>query len=260
MGSIKSIGAAELSMEAFIIQNAPQIYLWTFTFEDALYPKVAMKGWGKFTKRIKRRFPTIGGVRVTEWHPGKIRVVINGEEERLSHGVHIHLITNLWLPVAVVRQLANDIFGRINVKFCDDLSEPRKLATYLSKYLKKEMRDRTLLLKGARLWANWGNWEGVKCKDVEYKTAFSSFYKRLKFFYEDGNRYELGMAGDPRFLAFEGFYKAYQTKKSKGALFKVFRTAREFFNSLSREEFEKLDYFFQEETRKFYPARPTAPF
>ena len=252
--------AFKFSAENFIKQAKSGLYMWTFTFPEVLHPKEAMRRWHTFTTRITRQWPLIGGVRVMEWHPGRDFVCFQGEIETASHGVHIHLLTDMRLSVDVVRTLSKGIFGRIHVIECKDLSEPARLANYLAKYLSKFMGNRPVSLKGARLWSNWGSWSDTKCKDVCYESGFTNFYTRLKWFCEYGNRYECEIWESPFFLAFEGFYKYWQLTQDKKDLFRALQTAKLFYKSLTREQFEGLDYFFQKQTRKYFPEKETQAF
>ena len=89
------------------------------------------------------------------------------------HGLHVHLVTNRFIDVNVVRALALKAgWGRIHVKRI-----PAEKAEYLAKYLSK---DRPECLKGWRLWAGFGNWEWTKVKDVVFDSPFSRIYRACK--------------------------------------------------------------------------------
>ena len=251
--------AFKFSTENFIKAAKGDIFLWTFTFREVIHPKEAMKRWNTFSTRIKRYWPTLGGVRVTEWHPGKNWVWDDGELVRGSHGVHIHLVTDMFLPVHIVRAMTEGLFGRINVVRCDDVTEPARLANYLSKYLTKFMSDRPVCLKGARLWADWGSWRGIKCKDVEKVTPFTVFLKRLRWFCGVGNRYECRVCDDPEFRMFEGYYKHWEQTKTQSLLFNALQVARVYYMNLTSERIKELDYFFGEATIIF-PENENEPF
>jgi len=160
-------------------------YFWTFTFEDALPPREASRRWDRFSVALRRKYTTLRGVRVYEWHPGHIGAVTDdGNLISHSHGLHIHLVANLWLPVDQVRKIAKRCgFGRIHVKRIDDLTNPDRIACYVAKYLRKGLSDRHPCLKNMRLWANWANWKGTKCKDIVKYTPFTWFWGLCKHIY-----------------------------------------------------------------------------
>lgn len=175
----KSVMAARFSIEK-LVESSPRVWLWTFTFKELLEPKEAMKRWDVFTKRIKRHYPNVGGVRVAEWHPGTEWEGIG----RLSHGLHIHLITNSDLDKDLLQKMKGSLFGHIHSIECKDRSDIGKLSGYLAKYLSKGYKQRHPLLKGARLWSNWANWNGVKVREVIYKSHFQIWFKELRLLLE----------------------------------------------------------------------------
>lgn len=162
-------------------------YFWTFTFADAIPPKEAAKRWHNLSRRLFKKYPTLMGVRVFEWHPGRV-----GEIDEFSgfvfhsHGLHIHLVANLFLSVDEVRKIAKKSgFGRIHVKAITDTSNADRIATYVSKYLRKGLRDRVPCLKGMRLWASWGGFAGTCVKDIVRQTPFSWFWRCVKKYMTD---------------------------------------------------------------------------
>lgn len=230
--SNSSVAAMRLSCEQLIanaVQENREVYLWTFTFEDAVPPKVATRLWNNFSTRIKRKYPTVGGVRVFEWHPGR---VVADDGERHSHGIHVHLITDQYLEVGVLRKLAKGLFGRIHVVQAKDLTDAGKLSGYLSKYLRKGFNDRPKCLKGARLWSNWGGWEGTRCKDVEGFSAYREFLRRIRVLATKGIDTWVKVLGwshwlMPLFDLVKSYNDAKGTKTKRRILFQFLIEARE---------------------------------
>jgi len=145
-----------------------ELFLWTFTFKEALDVREAALRWRRFLgdrarDGLLQAFPTMAGLRVFELHPG---------EEGRSHGLHIHMVCNEWLPVDIVRSIADRKgLGRVHVK-----KIPRGAAFYLGKYLSK---DRTEALAGMRLWAPIGKAETCKVRDIVVDSRWTASYRFL---------------------------------------------------------------------------------
>lgn len=119
------------------------LYMWTFTFKEALDVKDTRKRWNHLLTLLKAEFANLCGLRVFEVHE--------------FHGLHVHLVTNRFLDVNKARLLAEQAgWGRIHVKRI-----PIEHAGYLAKYLSKE---RPPCLKRWRLWAGFGNWDWTRVK------------------------------------------------------------------------------------------------
>lgn len=89
-----------------------------------------------------------------------------------THGLHVHVLANLFIKVETVRALAPTGWGRINVKRL----LPHKIG-YLAKGLD---RKRAPCLKGWRLWDHFGNWQATRAKDVKTTSLFSTIYQACK--------------------------------------------------------------------------------
>jgi len=121
--------------------------------------KDTRKRWNYLLTLIKRRWEELCGLRVFEMQK--------------MHGLHVHLVTNRFIDVNVVRALAIKAgWGRVHV-----MRIPAEKAAYLAKYLSKERPE---CLKGWRLWAGFGNWDWTKVKDVLLDSPFSNIYRGCK--------------------------------------------------------------------------------
>jgi hypothetical protein len=135
------------------------VYFWTSTFKDVLTVKEASKRWSAFSKEVVRELG-VYGLRVYELHD--------------EHGLHVHWLVHRFLPVRVVRQIAQRHgFGRIHVQRCG-----KWVGDYLAKYLSKEVR--AVCLKGKRLWAAFGEIRWCRVKDIEVKSWLGEEYRRLR--------------------------------------------------------------------------------
>jgi hypothetical protein len=91
--------------------------MWTFTFAELLSIKDTRKRWNHFLTLLLRTWPELQGVRVFELHE--------------EHGLHVHLATNRFIDVNIVRELAGKAcWGRIHV-----MPMPAEHVEYSGKYL-----------------------------------------------------------------------------------------------------------------------------
>jgi hypothetical protein len=105
------------------------------------------------------------GVRVFEMHPGS-------PPHFLSHGLHIHMVVDCFLPVDVVRAISTRKgFGRINVKRI-----PASRALYVAKYLSK---PRCEAMKGMRLWSPVNFPEAHAVRDIVVESRWVDSYRFL---------------------------------------------------------------------------------
>lgn len=141
-----------------------RLYMWTFTFKEALDIKDTRKRWNYLLILLKRRWPNLCGLRVFELHD--------------MHGLHVHLATNRFIDVNEARRLAKQAgWGRIHV-----MRIPVEKAGYLAKYLSK---DREPCLKRWRLWAGFGKaWDWTKVRDVVLETPRTIIYQACKESFE----------------------------------------------------------------------------
>lgn len=221
--------------------------MWTLTFKDAISPNLATKAWKNFTLRLLRRNPDLGGVRVYELHPGWKE----GQEER-SHGLHIHMITDQYLDVNVMRGLALGLFGRIHVVEAKDLTDPGKLAGYLSKYVSKSFGARDGCMKKMRLWSAFGTLKPAytKVKDVSAETGLTVFIKRVRQLYSKGYHsftYVLGLTAKNNEL-FEMLSERDAckiTKRRNAIFFRFLREVTDLYANLTPVMSYRLDTYFK---------------
>src|ERR1017187_2343949 len=136
MGNLKSRTAFKFNVERLFNSSESGVYFWTSTFHEVLTVKEASERWSAFSKEIVRELG-VHGLRVYELHD--------------EHGLHVHWLVDRFLPVQIVRRIAErHEFGRIHAKRVG-----KWVGDYLAKYLSKEVR--AACLKGKRLWAGFGN-------------------------------------------------------------------------------------------------------
>lgn len=165
--SLKSQLAFKFNVERMFEESTSGVYFWTSTFEKVLTVKEASQRWSAFSKEIVRELGVFG-VRVYELHD--------------EHGLHIHWLVNRFLPVEVVRRIAERHgFGRIHVERCG-----KWVADYLAKYLSKQVR--ATCLKGKRLWACFGDFHWGRVKDIAVRSWLGDEYRRLRGGAEDITR------------------------------------------------------------------------
>lgn len=254
-----STSAQALRFSALTLVNnakkeGKRVFLWTFTFVDAIPPKIATKTWDRFLKRLLRRYPDLGGVRVYELHPGWRE----GQEGR-SHGIHVHVITDQYLDVTRVRETAIGLFGRIHVVEAKDLSEPERLAGYLAKYVTKAFDDRDGCMRHMRLWQAFGTLKPAytKVKDVTRETAFSTFVKRVRALYVKGYhsfQYVLGLTtkNNELFELLAERDSCRVTKRKNAILFQFLHEARAVFESMTPLMSYRLDVYFKTPSLQFF--------
>src|SRR5690606_10184413 len=103
-------------------------------------------------KELMRVFPSLFGLRVFEIHPGGTAAGYPSDD--YSHGLHIHLVTHLWMDAAKVQAISRRCgWGNADVHLGDDAT---RTAAYMAKYLQKMGRERPPSLKRWRLWSAFG--------------------------------------------------------------------------------------------------------
>lgn len=174
----RSFFAFRFTMEHLIDQNPDmEMYFWTFTFREVLDVDVAAKRWSSFLGSVNNTrqpcllaaFPLLSGIRVFEMHPGTA--------SKPSHGLHVHMICDRWLPVDIVRSLWHKHAGEGSRLQADKVGPGR--AFYIGKYLNKS--GRSAALNGFRLWAAFGlaAAERTRCKDIVIENAWTQSYAYL---------------------------------------------------------------------------------
>lgn len=137
------------------------VYLWTFTFLEAMDVMDARKAWNVFLAVLRKHFPGIAGVRVFEMHK--------------NHGLHVHVLTRRHLRVNDVRGVLarqrDRKIGRIHVVRAD-----AKAGEYLGKYLRKSRRPECL--KSVRLWSVLDKkaFDHTRVADVSCESTFGTFW------------------------------------------------------------------------------------
>jgi len=162
---MKSALAFRFTCEAAF--KRPKVFLWTFTFKRSLNVEKARKLWSEANNRF-RKSGVLVGLRAFEMHPG-------------GHGLHIHMVTETFVPVQLVRRIwtgaATDYEGgRIHVE-----AVPVERATYIGKYLTKKRPE---CLKGARLWASVGGLPSSKVKDIVRECGLTRAYALCRAMWE----------------------------------------------------------------------------
>jgi hypothetical protein len=159
MAGRKSHIALKFNVEKLFEGPESGVYFWTSTFREVLTIKQASRKWSAFAKDLVREFG-VSGVRVYELHD--------------EHGLHIHWLVNRFLPVQIVRRIAERHgFGRIHAKRCG-----KWVGDYLAKYLSKEVRAKCL--KGKRLWAGFGSTTWCRVKDINVRSWLGDEYRRIR--------------------------------------------------------------------------------
>jgi len=251
--SSNSVQALRFSVLTLVKQSS-HVYMWTFTFKEALPPRVASKAWKLFQKKLVYQYPDLGGVRVFELHPGWRQ---DGEER--SHGIHVHMITSMYLDVNKIRGLLNVEIGRIHVVEAKDLSDPGKLAGYLSKYVSKAFLDRDNCMKRMRLWGVFGTLKPsyTKVKDVQRETAFSVFVKRIRELYTAGYDVFTSVLGltakhNELFELLAERDSCKLTKRKNAILFRFLHEVRAVFETMTPAMSYRLDAYFKTPSLQFF--------
>lgn len=170
----KSITAFQMTAER-LWRPGFRVYFWTFTFREVESDWDCLAAWAKLQTWLRKTFPTMGGVRVSELHK--------------SHGVHFHMLCDQRLDVNHVRSEAWRFgFGRINVKVADQ--NPGGASGYLCKYLSK-CREGPLCKSGrkSRRWAAFGKVIRTRVSDLVNDSLMWQF-RRLHNFWWLGYRRE----------------------------------------------------------------------
>lgn len=151
----------------FTLEGMPEkLYFWTFTFVEATTLRDCATAWRRaWSTRncLYDYYPTIGGVRVFEEHPGK------GD---ISHGWHVHAVFDQRMDISIVKRIVSKYgFGRIDVR-----KTTPEGAKYLGKYLHK---PRPSYAKGTRLWQKLGKCDAHKVSDIKIESRFTDTYHML---------------------------------------------------------------------------------
>lgn len=150
---------SKLACQASIDFMSGQKNMWTFTFVDAQTVETGSKLWSKALKDLVR-YENFQGVRVYEMHE--------------NHGLHIHAVVNRYYPTKLVRARTERFgFGWPDVERIKSSG-----FEYVSKYLDK---DRTSAFKRRRVWSCFGGYKGVKVKNIETRSDFSTLYNAITY-------------------------------------------------------------------------------
>lgn len=235
MANTKSKYAFKFTMQTLAEKvKMKDVFLWTFTFREALDVTEAKARWSKFLKHPQRglvpSFPQMSGIRVFEMHPGV---------EGRSHGLHIHAVVDCFLPVDIVRLKWNSFAGdhsRIHVK-----AITKDAAHYIGKYLNKK-RDECL--GNARLWAAFGKCESSKVRDIVVTSEFTATYAFMKSAIRGFTdlTWPTRMMLCNRFMNGASIDGAFAAAGMKDDYWEQCRQEQEYFKSLSDAEKEKMRF------------------
>lgn len=155
-------------------------YFWTFTWPTPMSYWCYSKSWDRFVDLLNRNYTSeeFMAVRVWERHP--------------EHGgLHIHMLCNERLYVGLMRRLARHCglgFVLHVAPVRDGYVVPGGLkvgpsvsvARYMSKYMTKDGA-----IDGLRLWGKLGQWEHVKCSDLEFRSKEADAFRSANAFFRD---------------------------------------------------------------------------
>lgn len=154
---MKSRTAFEFTVRK-MLRETGRLYFWTFTFRDVHSFRIATSLWNELLTMLKRKLH-FRGVRVLELHE--------------EHGVHFHVLANRRFRIRSILSFTERYgFGRIGVDYVEDADGAVK---YLCKYLSKR---RPRCLKGARLWAAFGEVPRTRVADVLIDSPFGRLLRR----------------------------------------------------------------------------------
>lgn len=172
MSTQKSKHAFQFSAQR-LAEMLPKLYMWTFTYSEAISFDEARLRWKRFVGHPLRgftvSFPHCSGLRVFELHPGK-RIL----DQELSHGLHIHMLVNQRLDVNIIRLKWHHFSkgpGRIHVTEVEKGKE-----CYVAKYLGK---GRSEYMRGIRVWAPVGYCDASKVSDIVVDSRWTAAYQFL---------------------------------------------------------------------------------
>lgn len=158
-------------------QQGRQVYFWTFTWAEPMAYWCYGPSWHRFSRWLVRDYTSddFAALRVWERHPQ-------------GHGLHVHMLCNERLDVNHMRQGAVH-FGLGYVLHVRKAIP--KDAGYLSKYMTKDGR-----IPGVRQWAKLGNWEHVKCCDLEFHSKEADHFRAVNALFRAH-----GMTGHQAYVA-----------------------------------------------------------
>lgn len=132
-------------------RDKKQVYFWTFTWPLAMSYWCYTRSWRKFTDLLWKQYTSeeFAGLRIWERHP------VHG-------GLHVHMLCNERLYVGLMRRLARHcglgFVLHVRKARADD-------GQYMAKYMTKDGS-----IDGMRMWGKLGNWEHIKCGDLEFQS------------------------------------------------------------------------------------------
>lgn len=112
-------------------------YLLTLTYRGAITDRSrVMRDFKRFQRLVREQLPDFSCVAVFEYHLG------GGVND---HGIHIHMATDRFFPVEVLRaawwSIVGDKQGNIQIEHRSHRDSFRRIASYLGKYLAKGVSD-----------------------------------------------------------------------------------------------------------------------
>ncbi len=159
--------------------------LWTVTSSEAISYGAFMRRWNAFLGAFKRFDPKFSGVRVLEAHPGEDYEVPGqpGRWETISHGVHMHFVTDRFYDQEKIQEIANRVgLGFVSVSGRCASGEKHTILSvtnYLSKYLRKGLWENSRGLRGRRMWGPINYPDAVGVRDVMIISRWRVVFDRL---------------------------------------------------------------------------------
>jgi hypothetical protein len=155
-----------------LFATSPRVYFWTSTTIETLPAWYVPRMWDKFNRELQKRIGKFKGLRVFQWH--------------VNHGLHIHWLCNVRIPVALVRRIGKPYgFGHVDVRVAD-----RNAPKYMTRYLAKDVLK---MPNGGRAWGRIGGIPfGTRVRDIEERSERSDYIKRrlveMRPFYADNKK------------------------------------------------------------------------
>jgi len=157
---------AALTCTLTTLAKMGQIHFWTLTTPEKGEVEEISDRWHSFSTMMARHFrgrKLWRGLRVYERHPK-------------GHGWHVHFVVPNFLPIALVRSVAEGAgFGRIHV-WRDESADPEQISRYLLKYLAKGRKDPECL--GTRIYGTFGmEGQATRQSDIEVSSPWKTIWQ-----------------------------------------------------------------------------------
>ncbi len=152
----KTVTAFRWTCES-LFERSPRVYFWTMTMRETMPAWHFPPMWNDFSAALVRKLGRFKGVRVFHWHR--------------DHGLHVHFLCNLRIPVHLVRRMGKRYgFGIVDVRLAD-----AKAPIYLGRYLGKDILK---MPHGGRSWARFGGTQfGTRVRDIREESERASYIR-----------------------------------------------------------------------------------